>query len=53
MTKEAKLVAAQRIIPEWTEYDNEIKAVLKGFKENKSYTEGKQVIYLILFNIPS
>lgn len=39
MTKEAKLVAAQRIIPEWTEYDNEIKAVLKGFKENKSYTE--------------
>ncbi|XP_045583681.2 UDP-glucose:glycoprotein glucosyltransferase 1 isoform X2 [Procambarus clarkii] len=36
MTKEAKLDAAQRIIPEWTTYDNEIKAVMQGFKQNKT-----------------
>lgn len=35
MTKEAKLEAAQRIIAEWNEYDNEIKAIFQGFKENK------------------
>lgn len=27
-TKEAKLTAAQRIVPEWTEYDSEIKRLL-------------------------
>lgn len=42
MTKEAKLVAAQRIISEWTEYDTEIKTVMQGFKENKStQSQGK------------
>ncbi len=25
LTKEAKLTAAKRIVPEWTEYDNEVK----------------------------
>ncbi|XP_045120712.1 UDP-glucose:glycoprotein glucosyltransferase 1-like isoform X4 [Portunus trituberculatus] len=36
MTKEAKLVAAQRIISEWTEYDADIKNVMQGFKESKA-----------------
>ncbi|XP_071549472.1 UDP-glucose:glycoprotein glucosyltransferase 1 isoform X4 [Panulirus ornatus] len=36
MTKEAKLDAAQRIISEWTTYDGEIKAVMQGFKQNKT-----------------
>lgn len=36
MTKEAKLVAAQRIISEWTEYDTEIKNVMQGFKLSKA-----------------
>ncbi|XP_064106308.1 UDP-glucose:glycoprotein glucosyltransferase 1-like isoform X1 [Macrobrachium nipponense] len=36
MTKEAKLVAAQRIIEEWNEYDEKIKGVLQGFKGTKS-----------------
>lgn len=36
MTKEAKLDAAQRIIEEWTTYDNDIKAVMQGIKQNKS-----------------
>lgn len=36
MTKEAKLVAAQRIIPEWIDYDTEIKNVMQGFKESRA-----------------
>lgn len=28
MTKEAKLTAAQRIVPEWKDYDNEIKNLM-------------------------
>ncbi|KAG7169373.1 UDP-glucose:glycoprotein glucosyltransferase 1-like [Homarus americanus] len=36
MTKEAKLEAAQRIIDEWTTYDNEIKTTIQNFKQNKS-----------------
>ncbi|XP_067300006.1 UDP-glucose:glycoprotein glucosyltransferase 2 isoform X2 [Pseudorasbora parva] len=34
-TKEPKLSAAVRIVPEWTEYDNEIKRFLKQMKEQK------------------
>uniref|UniRef100_A0A3B4ACW7 UDP-glucose ceramide glucosyltransferase-like 1 n=1 Tax=Periophthalmus magnuspinnatus TaxID=409849 RepID=A0A3B4ACW7_9GOBI len=30
-TKEPKLTAAARIVPEWVEYDNEIKRLLRGF----------------------
>ena len=49
LTKEPKLTAAQRIVPEWTTYDNEIKAVWDKIykKTNKkkdtesSSTEGK------------
>lgn len=32
-TKEPKLMAAVRIVPEWVEYDNEIKELLKQFQE--------------------
>lgn len=29
MTKEAKLTAAMRIVPEWKDYDNEIKELTR------------------------
>lgn len=32
-TKEPKLTAAVRIVPEWVEYDNEIKELLKQVQE--------------------
>ncbi|XP_018026730.1 UDP-glucose:glycoprotein glucosyltransferase 1 isoform X2 [Hyalella azteca] len=35
-TKEAKLVAAERIIDEWTQYDQDIKSVLARHKETSS-----------------
>nr|XP_033804904.1 UDP-glucose:glycoprotein glucosyltransferase 2 isoform X2 [Geotrypetes seraphini] len=34
-TKEPKLQAAMRIVPEWTEYDNEIKQLQKQVEEEK------------------
>ncbi|XP_075056010.1 UDP-glucose:glycoprotein glucosyltransferase 2 [Mixophyes fleayi] len=34
-TKEPKLKAAARIVPEWTEYDNEIRQFLKGIEDMK------------------
>ncbi|XP_051761619.1 UDP-glucose:glycoprotein glucosyltransferase 2 isoform X2 [Ctenopharyngodon idella] len=41
-TKEPKLSAAVRIVPEWSEYDNEIKQFLKQVKEQKEkITQGK------------
>ncbi|KAL9657616.1 hypothetical protein ABK040_012695 [Willaertia magna] len=36
MTKEHKLASAKRIIPEWTDYDNEIKELQKNLVEEKS-----------------
>ncbi|MGH0134688.1 UNVERIFIED_CONTAM: hypothetical protein FKN15_036660 [Acipenser sinensis] len=35
-TKEPKLKAAMRIVPEWVEYDNEIKHMLKQLEEQKN-----------------
>lgn len=32
-TKEAKLTAAERIVPEWKDYDNEIKALMGRIAE--------------------
>lgn len=32
-TKEPKLTAAARIVPEWVEYDNEIKRLLRRVQE--------------------
>uniref|UniRef100_A0A671SV63 UDP-glucose:glycoprotein glucosyltransferase 2-like n=1 Tax=Sinocyclocheilus anshuiensis TaxID=1608454 RepID=A0A671SV63_9TELE len=41
-TKEPKLSAAVRIVPEWSKYDNEIKQFLKRVKEqNEKITEGR------------
>lgn len=40
-TKEPKLSAAVRIVPEWSKYDNEIKQFLKRVKEQKKMTEGR------------
>uniref|UniRef100_A0A672RF37 UDP-glucose glycoprotein glucosyltransferase 2 n=1 Tax=Sinocyclocheilus grahami TaxID=75366 RepID=A0A672RF37_SINGR len=41
-TKEPKLSAAVRIVPEWSKYDNEIKQFLKRVKEQKEkITEGR------------
>ncbi|XP_020794799.1 UDP-glucose:glycoprotein glucosyltransferase 2 [Boleophthalmus pectinirostris] len=34
-TKEPKLTAAARIVPEWVEYDNEIKRLLRGVQEKQ------------------
>ncbi|XP_075708508.1 UDP-glucose:glycoprotein glucosyltransferase 2 [Rhinoderma darwinii] len=34
-TKEPKLKAAARIVPEWTDYDNEIRQLLKRLEEQK------------------
>ncbi|XP_029460576.1 UDP-glucose:glycoprotein glucosyltransferase 2 isoform X2 [Rhinatrema bivittatum] len=34
-TKEPKLQAAMRIVPEWTEYDNEIRQLIKNIEEQK------------------
>ncbi|KAM4046531.1 UDP-glucose:glycoprotein glucosyltransferase 2 [Anomaloglossus baeobatrachus] len=34
-TKEPKLTAAARIVPEWTDYDNEIRRLLKKLEEQK------------------
>lgn len=51
MTKEAKLSAAMRIVPEWTEYDGEIKAlqarVRRGLYQSSDH---EQVLYLNNFN---
>ena len=42
LTKEAKLTAAKRIVPEWTDYDNEIKSlwdsVSKSFTSSQSHS---------------
>lgn len=35
MTKEAKLTAAQRIVPEWKDYDNEIKNLLSRIDDRE------------------
>lgn len=36
MTKEPKLKAAVRIAPEWTGFDEEIKALQEQFSKNKT-----------------
>lgn len=41
-TKEPKLTAAARIVPEWVEYDNEIKELLRRLQEQEdAATQGK------------
>uniref|UniRef100_A0A3B4ZI65 UDP-glucose ceramide glucosyltransferase-like 1 n=1 Tax=Stegastes partitus TaxID=144197 RepID=A0A3B4ZI65_9TELE len=41
-TKEPKLMAAARIVPEWVEYDNEIKQLLRQVQEQEDTTMQKQ-----------
>ncbi|XP_063354024.1 UDP-glucose:glycoprotein glucosyltransferase 2 isoform X2 [Pelmatolapia mariae] len=43
MTKEPKLVAAARIVPEWVEYDREIKELLRRVQEQEDTTTQKQI----------
>lgn len=43
MTKEPKLVAAVRIVPEWVEYDREIKELLRRVQEQEDTTTQKQI----------
>lgn len=38
-TKEPKLDAAARIVPEWTAYDDEIRAVLERARDNERRDE--------------
>lgn len=40
MTKEAKLTAAQRIVPEWKDYDNEIKNLMARVDDEQHQYEG-------------
>ncbi|XP_067890497.1 UDP-glucose:glycoprotein glucosyltransferase 1 [Heterodontus francisci] len=40
-TKEPKLKAAMRIVPEWNDYDNEIKMLLKKVEEQKKDSNSK------------
>jgi UDP-glucose:glycoprotein glucosyltransferase len=35
LTKEAKLTAAQRIVPEWKDYDNEIKSLMARWLDDE------------------
>ncbi|XP_047456701.1 UDP-glucose:glycoprotein glucosyltransferase 2 isoform X2 [Mugil cephalus] len=41
-TKEPKLTAAARIVPEWVEYDNEIKQLLRQVQEQEEATTQEQ-----------
>lgn len=36
MTKEAKLTAAQRIVPEWKDYDSEVKALMARIEDHEN-----------------
>lgn len=52
-TKEPKLKAAARIVPEWTDYDNQIRQLLKRIDEQKKNVtqaspSGKRIIWCIL-----
>lgn len=40
MTKEAKLTAAVRIVPEWTNYDEEIKRLQQRIQKGYYSTDG-------------
>ncbi|XP_077436156.1 UDP-glucose:glycoprotein glucosyltransferase 2 isoform X1 [Vanacampus margaritifer] len=41
-TKEPKLTAAARIVPEWVDYDNEIKQLLKGIHQQEDTNTSKR-----------
>lgn len=39
LTKEAKLTAAQRIVPEWKGYDDEIKSLMSRIEDEEQHQE--------------
>lgn len=43
-TKEPKLTAAARIVPEWVEYDNEIKQLLRNVQERRETAAPRQTV---------
>lgn len=53
MTKEAKLSAAMRIVPEWKEYDNEVKGlqarVRRGLYQSSDHEQVLYLKYILLF----
>lgn len=42
-TKEAKLTAAQRIVPEWKDYDTEIKTLMARIEDHENADHGDQI----------
>ncbi|KAM7357519.1 UDP-glucose-glycoprotein glucosyltransferase [Cochliomyia hominivorax] len=44
MTKEAKLTAAQRIVPEWKDYDAEIKSLMARIEDHENSEHGEQLL---------
>jgi hypothetical protein len=42
MTKEPKLQVAQRLIPEWKDYDNEIKNLMEKCQEEEKNNKSQQ-----------
>ncbi|XP_023293347.2 UDP-glucose:glycoprotein glucosyltransferase [Lucilia cuprina] len=44
MTKEAKLTAAQRIVPEWKDYDAEIKALMARIEDHENADHNEQIV---------
>ncbi|XP_013111446.1 UDP-glucose:glycoprotein glucosyltransferase [Stomoxys calcitrans] len=39
MTKEAKLTAAQRIVPEWKDYDSEVKSLMARIEDHENFEQ--------------
>ncbi len=44
LTKEPKLTGARRIIPEWTDYDNELREMMDEFEVLQRQKQKEQVI---------
>lgn len=49
MTKEAKLQAAMRILPEWVGYDEEIKALQQKVENANRQTEKESGTFLYMY----
>jgi len=51
MTKEAKLQAAMRILPEWVGYDEEIKTLQQKVENANRQTEKDSGKYLLMIDV--
>lgn len=49
MTKEAKLQAAMRILPEWVGYDEEIKALQQKIENENRQLEKEEIGKLLFY----